>query len=188
VAQTKTLVIDEVDRMHRLVEDLLVIAKSEQSDFIQPQLTDIALLTDETFQKATALGKRTWKLDQLADVEVRLDPQRTAQAWLQLAANAVQYSENGALIGLGSQVSGDRLQLWVRDEGFGISPSDLEDIEKRQVQGNHRRLLSSDTNSGDGHKGLGLAIVNRIVTAQNGNMSIDSVLGKGSRFTLEFPI
>ncbi|MCC6495298.1 MAG: HAMP domain-containing protein, partial [Propionibacteriaceae bacterium] len=78
VTATRTLVLDELERMRRLVDDLLTLAKAEQPDFVQPEPTDIARLTDETLAKASTLGERHWVLDELVDAEVELDPQRTA--------------------------------------------------------------------------------------------------------------
>ena len=193
VVATKALVIDEVDRMHRLVEDLLLIAKADQIDFIRPELVAIADFTDDTFLKATALGERNWRLDELADCTATLDPQRTAQAWLQLAANAVQYSQVGTEIGLGSRVVGAEpgtghsrsFELWVRDCGVGIAPDELATIVARRAQGKANRLIGADAWS---HIGLGLAIVDSIVTAQGGQLRIASELGQGSTFTMIFPL
>jgi len=190
VVATKALVIDEVDRMHRLVEDLLLIAKADQVDFIRPELVAIAEFTDETFVKATALGDRNWILAEVADIHTELDPQRTAQAWLQLAANAVQYSNDGTDIELGSRVitgsdKSQAIEFWVQDNGVGIAADELATIVDRYAQGKASRQLGTDDWH---HYGLGLAIVNSIVTAQGGRLRIESVLGQGSTFTMVLPL
>ena len=192
VIATRALVVDEVDRMHRLVEDLLLIAKADQIDFIRPEPVEVATFTDDTFMKAIALGQRNWQLDEIADISAVFDPQRTAQAWLQLAANAVQYSAPGSEIGLGSRViaapdmpSGKGLEFWVRDNGIGIAPDDLAIISERHERGRENQRLFADAGE---HKGLGLAIVNSIVRAQNGRLLIESEPGKGSTFTVILPI
>ncbi|WP_197510765.1 HAMP domain-containing histidine kinase [Tessaracoccus coleopterorum] len=92
MGQTRDLAIDELDRMGGLVNDLLVLAKAGQTDFVTPQWADLALLTDQTFEKARTLGERRWRLEGVATAEAWLDPTRITQAWLQLAANAVKYS------------------------------------------------------------------------------------------------
>ena len=74
VAATRALVLDEADRMRRLVDDLLTLAKAERPEFLPPEPTDVARLTDETLAKATGLGERHWVLDELADTEQLLDP------------------------------------------------------------------------------------------------------------------
>lgn len=176
VAATRLLVLDELDRMRRLTDDLLTLAKAEQPDFVTTESTDIARLTDETLAKASGLGRRHWVLDELADTEVDLDPQRIAQAWLQLAANAVQYSADGSTIGMGSWLAGGELSLWVRDEGVGIPPDERQRILDRTVKGR----------SGKG-TGLGLAIVSSIATAHGGRVDVDSAVGVGSRISIVIP-
>lgn len=177
VAATRTLVLDEADRMGRLVDDLLALAKAERAEFMQPEATDLARLTDETLVKATALGPRHWVLDELAEAEVVLDPQRVAQAWLQLAANAVRFSADGSTVGLGSRIEGEQVRLWVRDEGVGIDPADHERVLRRFERG-----------SAAGGSGLGLAIVAAIARAHGGRVEIESERGRGSRISMVVPV
>jgi signal transduction histidine kinase len=177
VATTRTLLLDETDRMRRLVDDLLTLAKAEQPEFVRPVPTDVARLTDETLAKATALGERHWVLDDLADTELPLDEQRIAQAWLQLAANAVRYSAVGSTVGMGSRLADGELRLWVRDEGVGIAAADLDRVTHRFERGSG---ISGGT-------GLGLAIVAAIARAHGGRVDIESEPGRGSRVTLVLP-
>lgn len=177
VAATRALVLDEADRMGRLVDDLLALAKAERAEFMQPEATDLARLTDETLVKATALGPRHWVLDELAEAEVVLDPQRAAQAWLQLAANAVRFSADGSTVGLGSRIEGNQVRLWVRDEGAGIDPADHERVLRRFERG-----------SAAGGSGLGLAIVAAIARAHGGRVEIESERGRGSRISMVVPV
>ena len=176
VAGTRALVLDELERMRRLVDDLLTLAKADQPDFVQPRPTDLARLIDETLAKASTLGERHWMLDDLADAEVDIDPQRMAQALLQLAANAVQFSEPGSQVGMGSQLRDGELTLWVRDQGIGIAPQDQERILARKVTG---RL---------GGTGLGLSIVRSIAEAHGGRLVVESTPGQGSRFSIVIPV
>jgi signal transduction histidine kinase len=177
VTNTRLLVLDELERMRRLVDDLLTLAKADHPGFVEPESTDIARLTDETLAKATTLGERHWVLDELADAEVELDPQRIAQAWLQLAANAVQYSEVGTRVGMGSRLVGGELWFWVRDEGVGIPEEEQARILSRTVKGR----------SGEG-TGLGLAIVSSIAKAHRGRVVVESVPGVGSRIAVVIPV
>ncbi|MCA0305960.1 MAG: HAMP domain-containing histidine kinase [Actinobacteria bacterium] len=163
--------------MGRLVDDLLALAKAERAEFMQPEATDLARLTDETLVKATALGPRHWVLDELAEAEVVLDPQRVAQAWLQLAANAVRFSADGSTVGLGSRIEGNQVRLWVRDEGAGIDPADHERVLRRFERG-----------SAAGGSGLGLAIVAAIARAHGGRVEIESERGRGSRISMVVPV
>ncbi|MDR0284765.1 MAG: HAMP domain-containing histidine kinase [Propionibacteriaceae bacterium] len=177
VQATRGLVLSEMDRMSRLVDDLLALSRGQQADLLRPGETDIVELTDQTLTKATGLGERQWQLDAVAEVTAWLDAQRVSQAWLQLAANAVQYSEPGTVVGLGSAVDGDELRLWVRDEGQGIDPADRERIFERSTRGS----------TGEG-TGLGLAIVSAISASHGGRVDVSSTLGGGSTFTIVVPL
>ena len=174
---TRDLVISEMDRMGGLVDDLLTLARSKQPDLLRPEMTDVVQLTDETLTKATSLGVRQWQLDSVAEVTTWLDPRRISQAWLQLAANAVQYSQPGSVVALGSAVDNGELLLWVRDEGQGIDPADQERIFERHVRG------SASTGSG-----LGLSIVTAIAESHQGRVECESRPGEGSVFTIHLPV
>ncbi|CAI7677252.1 unnamed protein product, partial [Penicillium discolor] len=115
-AATLRLVSEELDRMSRIVTDLLVLARAEQPDFVRLAACDIATLTLDIEAKAQMLGDRRWQLMEVAEGVVPLDPQRVTQAVLQLAANAVQVTEDGDTIRIGSRFEGHgperRLRLW----------------------------------------------------------------------------
>ncbi|HJE50957.1 MAG TPA: HAMP domain-containing histidine kinase [Tessaracoccus flavescens] len=181
VAQTRDLAIDEMDRMSVLVNDLLMLAKSTESDFVQPQWFDLTTLTDQVLEKARALGDRSWRLERVAAAEAFIDPGRVTQAWLQLAANAVKYSEAGSPVTLGSRLNRGEVELFVRDQGIGIAPDQLQTVRERF--GRTREAASRAQGAG-----LGLSIVESIVAAHNGRLEIDSVHGEGSTFTIVLPI
>jgi signal transduction histidine kinase len=178
--QTLTLVSEELDRMARIVEDLLVLAKAEQPDFIRPEPVEVADLTTDVLMRARALGDRDWRLDACAEGEVLADRQRVTQAMLNLARNAVEHTAPGDEIGVGSAWGGDGVRLWVRDLGPGVDPAERERIFERFARGGsgHRRS--------DG-AGLGLAIVRSVVAAHGGRVELDSRPGAGATFTLVLP-
>ena len=181
VRQTRDLVLDEVDRMGVLVNDLLMLAKAGESDFVRPQWSDLATLTDLTLEKARALGDRVWRLERVASSEAWLDPGRITQAWLQLAANAVKYSAPGSVITLGSRLHRGEAQLWVRDQGIGIAPEQLAVVRERFGR-------TSEAQSHASGAGLGLSIVESIVAAHGGRLDIESEPGAGSTFTINLPL
>ncbi|OCA94522.1 hypothetical protein ACU21_06460 [Actinobaculum suis] len=179
VQETRDLALDELDRMAELVSDLLLLAKSKQPGFIQLQATDTDQLTRQVFEKARALGERNWQLTEVAEITAPLDTQRLTQAWLQLAANAVKYSQPGSRIEIGSRTAWPRLHLFVRDEGRGIPRAEIQNITGRFTRGS--------TAAGADGAGLGLAIVQSIVTGHGGRLAIESEVGKGSLFTIMIP-
>ncbi|GAA4894180.1 HAMP domain-containing sensor histidine kinase [Tessaracoccus lubricantis] len=181
VRDTRALVLDELDRMGVLVGDMLMLAKATESDFVQPRWFDIAALTDQVLEKARALGNRRWRLERIASTEAFLDPGRMTQAWLQLAANAVKYSEPGTAVTLGSALERGEVLMWVRDEGIGIEPDQLALVRERFGR----------TKAGAAHAqgaGLGLSIVESIMAAHGGRLDIESTVGEGSTFTLVLPL
>lgn len=176
--EAKDLVLDEVGRMNRLVDDLMTLARSRRPDFVSPRATDIAILTDEVLGKARHLGDRQWTLEGLAGVTCPVDPQRLTQALLQLCVNAVRFSEPGSRVAIGSRVEGSALHLWVRDEGRGIAAEDLDRVFER-----FERVNPEEEGSG-----LGLPIVRSIARAHGGTVRIVSAPGQGTTVTILVPL
>ncbi|MFL1431814.1 MULTISPECIES: sensor histidine kinase [unclassified Nocardiopsis] len=174
------LVTDELDRMGRIVEDLLLLAKSQQPDFVRPEPVSLAELTSDIDAHVRRLGDRDWRLEAMAEEEWRLDAQRVTQAVVQLAANAVRYTEPGSTIRIGSMVDGPDVLFWVTDQGPGIAPEEQGRIFGRFSRGGAAR-------AGGGGAGLGLAIVRAIAEAHRGRVDLRSALGQGSTFTLVIP-
>ncbi len=119
---------DELDRMSRYVDDLLLLAKAPRPDFLRLGPIDLDLFTHDLFTKARSLGDRDWRIDGTGVGIVVADPQRITQAVMNLADNAVRHTRAGDSISLGSSLIGDQARLWVRDEGPGIDPDDRERI------------------------------------------------------------
>ncbi len=177
--ETIALVTDELDRMARFVDDLLLLAKAEQADFLRPGPLDLDVLTDELYAKAQALADRDWRLAGSGTGRLTADRQRLTQAMVQLAQNAVQHTEPGDRIALGSALRGDTARLWVADSGPGVPADEQDAIFDRFHRGSDRRRS-------DG-AGLGLAIVRAIADAHGGRVELDSRAGHGATFTLIIP-
>lgn len=156
---------DELDRMARLVEDLLLLVKSERPDFLRPVVVSLPELTSDIDAKLRALGDRRWILESIAEGETVLDPQRVTQAVLQLASNAVRHTSDGSTIRFGSSVDA-AVSFWIADSGPGVSDESL--------------LFSRST-------GLGLPIVKAIAEAHGGAVRVRSVAGEGATFVVEVP-
>lgn len=182
VAQTRALALEEIDRMSRLIEDLLLLASTERADFVVPTACDLAELTDETFALVCRIDERPWKLAELAEAEVVADPQRLRQAWLQLVDNAVKYSPVGSPITIGSRVENGEAWLWVGDLGPGIPAEERARILQREVRG------ESALASGRIGQGLGLSIVIKIVQAHHGRLDIAAGADGGSVISLVLPV
>jgi two-component system, OmpR family, sensor kinase len=176
--ETVRLVTDELDRMSRIVEHLLLLAKAERPDFVSPEPVQLAELTADVYVKARTLGERDWQLAEVADREAELDPQRITQAMVQLAQNAVQHTTAGQRIRIGSRAEGSSVELYVVDSGPGVQPQDAEVIFERFRRGTARRGAR-----GSG-AGLGLSIVRAIAEAHGGRVRLHDTEGGGATFVL----
>ena len=181
VTSTVALVDDELERMNRMVSDLLLLARAEQLPFLHPKLVDVGPLTREVFEKLAALGDRDFVLDSVAEGTAILDAQRMTQALLALADNACRYTNDGDRIGLGSVRDRGQVKFWVSDCGPGIDDADRTRIFDRFSRG------SAGGKRSDG-AGLGLAIVRAIAVAHGGRIQLDSVPGQGATFTVVIPV
>jgi two-component system OmpR family sensor kinase len=179
--ETIEIVTDELDRMNRFVDDLLLLAKSERDDFLRPGAVELGALTDELLDKAVGLGPRAWTLEARGEALVVADRQRLTQAMMGLAQNAVQHTHEGAVIWIGSAVDDGDASLWVRDSGPGVPGGDRHRIFERFARSSAGRRRSEGA-------GLGLAIVRAIAEAHGGQVAVESRPGAGSTFTLTIPL
>ena len=179
VAETRELLLDEVDRMARLVNDLILLAKSDRPDFVSLGEVDLAELTEDVIAKARALGPRDWQTDATAEVTVRLDAQRVTQALLQLADNAVKHTREGDTVAIGSSYDQGSVRLWVRDTGPGVPTADREQIFER-----FGRAAVAENDEGFG---LGLSIVRAIAVAHGGGVEVTDAPPRGARFVITLP-
>lgn len=184
VRETRDLLLDETSRMGQIVEELVLLAKAERSDFVTLAPVDLGRFTDDVHDKARALGARRWVVDARADVEVAADAHRLTQAVLQLADNAVKFTGADDQVGIGTQVfdgpSGRTVRLWVRDTGPGVPPEEADRIFDRFARGS--------TTGGVPGSGLGLAIVRAIAQGHGGDVVVERSDGGGARFVMTWPV
>ncbi len=177
--RTIALVTDELDRMSRIVDDLLLLAKLERPDFLRTEPLDVEPFTHELFAKAQAFERRDWRLAANGDGRVVADGQRITQAVMNLARNAVEHGGRDATITIGSRRRNGEVSFWVKDSGPGIALDDQTAIFDRFARRGDRRRS-------DG-AGLGLAIVQAVAEAHGGRVELDSRPGAGACFTLTIP-
>lgn len=182
VRSTQALALDELDRMQRLVDDLVTLATADRPDFVRRAPVDVGRLTDDVLEKARGLGERRFVVAARADAVVDVDAQRITQAWLQLLANAVRFSAPGSCVRLGSEVGDGRLLVWVRDEGPGVPVEEEARIFERFHRGQADRVQHG--------AGLGLPIVAAIAAAHGGRVFLEhppAGAGPGVGFVLDLP-
>ena len=181
-ADTLRLVMDELDRMARLIDDLVLLARAEHVDFLQRAPVALDELTADVSAKAERLGARQWRVDEVAAAEIDADRERLGIAMLNLASNAFEHTEPGAEIGIGSALRNGEAHLWVRDNGPGVAPGDESRIFEPFARGTDPRRRRS------GGAGLGLAITRAIAAAHGGCVRLDNRPGEGATFTLVVPV
>lgn len=177
--QALDVVMHELDRMARMVDDLLTLAKARRPDFLILRPVELSELTAGLMQRCGAIGDRDWRLDGSGAGWFDADGQRLTQAMLQLAQNAVQHTDDGDTIRIGSRIDTDTVELWVHDTGPGVAPADRSRIFER-----FRR--AGDSRRNDDGAGLGLAIVGSIARAHGGDVHLDDT-PVGARFSLRLP-
>jgi two-component system OmpR family sensor kinase len=176
--RTVRLLLDELDRMGRIVDDLLLLAQADEPHFLELAPVNVSELTHELETKATALGRRNWRVEASGRGIIVADRHRLTQAVVQLAQNAVQHTGEDSEIVIGSAVVPGEARFWVRDNGPGIPPEEQERIFERFVRGSNGQRSGA---------GLGLAIVHAIATAHEGRVDIESSPFDGTTFTIAVP-
>jgi two-component system OmpR family sensor kinase len=184
VRRVERLVGGEVARMSRLVDELLLLAHSDEARFVDARELVLEDYLDELWQGIGETAERRFELSIATSGTLRADPDRLTQALHNLLRNAIEHTSPGSgRVRLGvSAVAAGRVRFSVEDDGPGIPPADRELVFDRF----HRTDSGRDRASGG--SGLGLAIVKAIAVAHGGGVvaSRSELLG-GARLELEIP-
>jgi len=179
----------EVDRLTRLVGDLLILAQAESGRLpmdMRPVELDTIFL--EVFQQMRTLAgeKVQLHIGEIDQVQVTGDRDRLKQVLVNLVGNAIQYTPSGGRVTLSLQQSNGQARLIVSDTGPGIPAQDLPHIFERFYRGERSRKRTSGSPSSG--FGLGLSIAYWIVRNHGGSIEVDSHEGKGTTFCIWLPI
>jgi two-component system OmpR family sensor kinase len=186
VRRVERLVQAEIARVTRLVDDLLLLAKAEQTKFLRIEPIALGGFIEELWDGTTLLAPRRFELGELPAGTLLADPDRLAQALRNLLANAIAHTapERGR-VRLDIEIAGDPRRGWVRfvvqDDGPGIPAAQRERVFDRF----HRTDAARDRASGG--TGLGLAIVRAIAEAHGGRVVAGESFAGGARIELELP-
>src|SRR5881394_1024127 len=151
--------LDELGRIERIVEHLLLLARAERPDFLLTEELDLELFLEDIFIRWSEVAPRCWRLGSLAPVRVEADPERLRIALDALLENSVKYTEIGDTIEISSRLVGGKRVIEVRDDA---------------------------RSRGAGGAGLGLAIVDAIAKAHRGACRVQSD-ARGTILSLELP-
>jgi len=176
----------ETNRMSRLVNDLLMLARTDYGGVkVELYTTDLDTIVLEMFEQAKVLTKdRDLKIamPQFEPVRIKGNSDRLRQLMLNLLSNAIKFTPDGGEIHIGLERINNRAVLWVKDTGIGIGDDDLTRIFDRFYQSDPAR-----THTGEGF-GLGLSISKWIVATHDGEIRVTSQQGEGTTFTVTFPV
>ena len=180
MASDARVVVEELMRLRRLSDRLLLLAASEDPDFLHLRPIEVEPLLVEALQRWSPTP-RQWRLGATDEAVVDADADRLALAIDALVENAVKHTAPDDWIDL-SVRRNHQVEIRVADSGTGIEPKDLDRIFER-----FGRSASSRQAGIDG-VGLGLSIVKAIAEAHHGNLQVHSEPGKGSEFSITLPI
>ncbi|HEX3670705.1 MAG TPA: ATP-binding protein [Candidatus Cybelea sp.] len=176
----------QVDRLSALVDQLLEQARAESGqlklNLRDVDLEEVAQPIVASFEQQAANKGISIEMAALRPVRVEADPDRLAQVFVNLIDNALRHTSGGGRIRVEIDARDSDAVLRVRDTGEGIPYRDLPHIFERFY------VVDRSRTRGSGGAGLGLAIVKGIVDAHGGAISAESMLGRGTAFTIRLPI
>ncbi|HEX21198.1 MAG TPA: HAMP domain-containing histidine kinase [Actinobacteria bacterium] len=176
------IVLDELDRMNRLVNNLLLLARSSISGFLIYEDIQLDIFLATIYNKANTLANRKWEISEIPEVIFRGDRDKLTEVLLNLLQNAVVHTGGPQdFIKLAATASKKWIKISVEDSGQGIPKNELKNIFNRFYRLDKARSKIS------GGSGLGLSIVQAIIKAHNGKVQVKSRLGQGTIFTITLP-
>jgi heavy metal sensor kinase len=180
--------LEEIDRMGRMIEDLLALAKSDAGEMpLDRHLFSLSDVLQHLYLQAKVLAEAgglevVLNLNVIEEIRLVGDELRLRQVFLNLISNAIKYTAAGGCIEIALAVEGAAAVVSVQDTGIGIAAEHLPHIFDRFYR------IDKARNRQDGGTGLGLSIVKSIVEAHEGTISVESTVGVGSNFTVRLPL
>ncbi len=184
VTRVERLVRAEITRISRLVDDLLVLAQAERTDFLRVETIEVRPFVTDLWDGMSLTAERNFELGTIVDGSLRADPDRLAQALRNLARNAIEHtSEHDGVVRLDVRpLASDRICFVVSDDGPGIPEHERERVFERFHRTDTGRTRAT------GGAGLGLAIVRAVAEAHKGAVRVrESGNGRGATVELVLP-
>ena len=185
-ARSASIIDQEARRLTYLVENVLSFSRGEKgTSRISPVPVDLDREIDdvaELFGPLTRSRGMSLRVTPQAGIVMNVDRDALHQILLNLLDNAVKYGPPGQTITIGSEIAGDRVRIWVEDEGPGIPHEDRQRVWEPYIR------LDRDTEAVTGGSGIGLAVVRELVTLHGGRTRAEGVPRGGARLVVELPI
>ena len=179
-AETLAAIDSAMDRMARIVSDLLLLSQADAGMSLTMRPLELELLLLEVFHEAhTLAGGVGLRLGHTEAATVHGDADRLKQLLINLMHNGIKHTPSGGCVTISLYNEADRARVSVADTGSGISPEDLPHIFDRFYRAKGQKRQGS---------GLGLAIAKWIAEAHGGSLAAESQVGNGSTFILRLPL
>lgn len=172
------IVIEELDRLARYADRLLLLAAVEHPDFLRTHPLALGPFVNRVIERWAVVADRRWFCFVALDGTIEADEERLSLAIDSLLENAVGHTDAKGSISIRTRPRGGSLIIEIKDDGTGIAPEDLEPIFER---------FGRAARPGRTGTGLGLPIVRAIVRAHGGEIRVASRPGAGATFTIELP-
>jgi two-component system, OmpR family, sensor kinase len=182
VRRVEKLVAVEVQRMGRLVEDMLLLAQAGEDGFLRPGIIQLRPFLTDLVRGMADAGPRRLELGAIPEMLIEADEGRLAQALRNLLRNAIAHTAENGLVELSVQADGGRLRFVVDDDGPGIP------VQQRAAIFDRFHRLDGGRSRDAGGAGLGLAIVSAIASAHGGRVWAEGAPAGGARMVLEIPL
>ncbi len=184
--ETFDIMHDEAQHLSHLIDDLRTLSLADAGELsLARRAVDPRTLLERAMLAHTPEAQRqgiSIQFEAPPDLpEVEVDPGRMAQVLENLMSNSLRYTPEGGQITLSAVAEESSVYLRVQDNGDGISPEDLPYVFDRFYRADKSRQRQG------GESGLGLAIAKSIVEAHSGSLTVESVLGEGTTFTVALP-
>ena len=178
---------EDIDRMTRLIEQMLALARVEQGDALLHDEVDLAQLLRQLvqeFQTQAQESSITLSLRCPAQVDMRLagNAEQLRRVFSNLIENGLKYTPEGGFVKIELARHWQQITVTVSDNGIGIQPEALPHLFERFYRVDDARARKT------GGFGLGLAITRAIVQAHHGQITVTSTPGSGTTFTVQFPV
>jgi signal transduction histidine kinase len=181
IGEDASVIADELLRLRRLVDRLLLLAGTDDPDLLHPLPVDVEVIVIDAMRRWSATPRR-WLLGSTEEATVLADADRLAVAFDALIENAVQHTNELDAIEVGVHRDGSSAAISIHDTGMGIPADDLDRIFHRFARADPGRSRHT------GGFGLGLSIVRAIVEGHGGTVQAESTVGAGTTFRVMLPL
>jgi signal transduction histidine kinase len=181
-AQLAQSIQDQVMHINRVIGEMGDLLKLEDQAYLDFKMVNLNTLIREVVQEFGVMAEAKQIALHYTDHlphSVKADPIWLARALGELIENAIQYTEEGGTVDVRMTIDAQQINIIIQDSGIGIDPANLAHIFQPLYRVNQART--------ERNTGLGLAIALRVLRAHNGDIEVESVIGRGSTFTMHLP-